>query len=67
MKQYYFADYEVQIGASLMRWGNSTLAYEWSSDREFDPDELVQRFRAQAAEKYGVPGSEVRLRNICRL
>lgn len=67
MRHYYFADYEVQIGATLMRWGNSTLAYEVPVGQEFDPDALVQRFRNQAAEKYGVPSCDVRLRNICRL
>lgn len=67
MKHYYFADYEVQIAASLLRWGNSTLTYEVPGDQAFDPEALVQRLRAEAAEKYGVARSDVRLRNICRL
>lgn len=67
MKIHYFADYEVQVGASLVRWGNATVSYEPEDGAEIDPDAIVRRVRAQAADKYGVPASEVRLRNLCRL
>lgn len=67
MKIHYFADYEVQVGASLVRWGNATLSYEPAEGGGIDPDAIVRQVRAQAADKYGVPASEARLRNLCRL
>ncbi|KRA20319.1 MULTISPECIES: hypothetical protein [unclassified Lysobacter] len=62
---YYFADYEILVGGRFIVWGQCTLDY--APTTPFDPAEVLQRIRRQAADAHGVESAEVRVRNVSRL
>ena len=62
---YYFADYEILVGGRYVVWGQSTLDYVPAA--AFDPAEVLERIRREAADAHGVDCSEVRVRSVSRL
>jgi len=62
---YYFADYEILVGGRYVVWGQSTLDYAPAG--AFDPAQVLERLRRQAAEAHGVDCAEVRVRSVSRL
>ncbi|WP_394537655.1 hypothetical protein PRJ39_16245 [Lysobacter enzymogenes] len=62
----YFADYEILVGGRFIVWGQTTLDYAPSEPDGFDPAELLDRIRRQAAHEHGVERDEVRIRNLSR-
>ncbi|MGO4779985.1 hypothetical protein AB4084_31380 [Lysobacter sp. 2RAB21] len=64
---FYFADYEILVGGRFIVWGQTTLDYAPAEPGAFDPAELLNRIRAQAANEHGVERDEVRVRNLSRL
>ncbi len=63
----YFADYEILVGGRFIVWGQATLDYAPVEPGRFDPAELLDRIRGQAAREHGVEREEVRVRNLSRL
>ncbi|MGO1068170.1 hypothetical protein [Lysobacter sp. CA199] len=64
---FYFADYEILVGGRFIVWGQTTLDYAPAEPAAFDPAELLDRIRQQAANEHGVERDEVRVRNLSRL
>ncbi|ALN90927.1 MULTISPECIES: hypothetical protein [Lysobacter] len=64
---FYFADYEILVGGRFIVWGQTTLDYAPAEPGAFDPAELLNRIRSQAANEHGVERDEVRVRNLSRL
>lgn len=63
----YFADYEILVGGRFIVWAQATLDYAPDAPGHFDPAELLDRIRRQAAHAHGVERDEVRVRNLSRL
>lgn len=64
---FYFADYEILLGGKFKVWGQATLAYAVDDPQAFDPADLLQKIRQQAADSHGVASDEVRIRSLSRL
>ncbi|MGO4259495.1 hypothetical protein [Lysobacter sp. TAB13] len=57
---FYFADYEILVGGRFIVWGQTTLDYAPAEPGAFDPAELLNRIRAQAANEHAAPTSRCR-------
>ncbi|MBO9828839.1 MULTISPECIES: hypothetical protein [Xanthomonas] len=63
--RHYLADYEAYSFGQRVAWG--TLAHTWAEPAPLDPERLLGRLRAQAAQRHGVDSSEIRIRSVSRL
>ncbi len=62
MRYCYFTDYEIQMGDRMRVWGQATLVHEVADDTALDPEHVLQRIRAKAADEHGVRPGDVRVR-----
>jgi len=63
--RHYLADYEAYSYGQRIAWG--TLAHSWRDAAPLDPERLLQRLRAQAAQRHGVDSEDIRIRSVSRL
>ncbi|MEB1529078.1 hypothetical protein [Xanthomonas sp. WHRI 7945] len=63
--RHYLADYDAYSFGQRVAWG--TLAHSWDSGEPLDPVRLLQRLRAQAAQRHGVDSDDIRIRSVSRL
>jgi hypothetical protein len=63
----YFADYEIQMGANLKVWGQTTLVHRVEPGADLDPADVLARVQQQAAHAHGVRRSQVRVRALNRM